>query len=129
MMRPVSAKLKSVFLVVAMLAASATQAGTLWCTGSVVELGVHLPNQLLVRLSSMNDRAVICFLDATYSAPGQLAGITSATTCKSMYANLLAARASGQTVQMVMDGDQVPAQCGSFANWSNVSLRYLSNWP
>jgi hypothetical protein len=126
-MSHISAKVKAVFVALAMSVGSATQAGSVWCTGTVVELGVHLPNQLLVRLSSMNERVVVCFLDATYSAAGQLGGSTSATTCKGMYANLLAARSLGQNVQMMMDGDQVPAQCSNFAGWSYVSLRYVAN--
>lgn len=128
-MKPISFKLKSVCLVLTLLGAPASQAGSLWCTGAVVELGVHLPNQLLVRLSSMNERAVVCFLDATYNAPGQLGGGTSATTCKALYANLLAARASGLPVQAMLDGDQVPAQCSGFAAWSYVSARYIANLP
>ena len=119
--------LKPMIVLTALAVSSATQAGTLWCTGTVAEIGVHLPNQLLVRLSTMNDRAVMCFLDAAYNTPGQLGGTISAATCKSMYVNLLAARASGQAVQMMMDGDQVPAQCNSFVSWSYVSLRYVSN--
>ncbi len=77
----------------------------------------------------MNARAVMCSLDGIYNSQGAPAGSISASTCKSMYANLLVARASGQTLQLMMDGDSMPAQCGGFGEWVYVSLRYVANLP
>ena len=122
-----SSELKSALLGLALIVAPATQAGTLICTGTAAEVSLHLPNQLLVRLSSMNDRVLVCLLDATHTVAGQLSGSTTATTCKGMYASLLAAKASGQPMQMVMDANVLPSACDTFAPWTPVSLRLLVN--
>lgn len=119
--------LKQGFVVLVLSVGSATHAGSLFCTGTIIEMGVHTPGLLLVRLSSMNARVVMCSIDTAYSTQGGPS--ITAPTCEGMYANLMAARASGQTVQLMMDGDAVPAQCSSFIEWTYVGLRYAANLP
>ena len=100
---------------------------TVVCAGTVEAVGVHLPGRVFLRLSSMNDSAIVCLLDADWAPPGSVSGSTSPSVCKSIYAALLLARDSRRPLNSVyMDGNTVPASCSAFGSWTEVSLRYFS---
>lgn len=113
-------------IVLAMLTSGA-QAASLYCNGATVAtLAFHQPGTLYVRLSNMNTAVGICSMTGDWIVPGSLMGATPATQCKTIYAALLAAKQSGQTVPaMLFDGDTVPANCMSFAPWAQANLRWM----
>jgi hypothetical protein len=105
-----------------------TYAATVACGGTVAKLAYHQPGRLMLQLSSMNVPVFICSPDSEWIVPGSLAGNTSAATCKTLYATLLSAKLTGATINaMHLDGDQVPASCNSFTNWTNVNVRYFEH--
>jgi hypothetical protein len=100
---------------------------TVVCAGTVEAVGVHLPGRVFLRLSSMNDSAIVCRLDADWAPAGAQSGPTTPSVCKSIYAALLLARDSRRPLDSVyMDGNTVPASCSAFGSWTEVSLRYFS---
>jgi hypothetical protein len=115
---------KSVVLLALVLAQTA-QAGSLNCTGTIAQLAYHQPDTLYIRLTSMNTVVSICSVDVVWVIPGSLAGNTSVSACKTMYAALLAAKVADRSVNVfLMDGDAVPASCTGFAAWTSVNVRY-----
>ncbi|SNB46510.1 hypothetical protein SAMN06269301_1977 [Geobacter sp. DSM 9736] len=117
----------TLLLLVVLLAVPASYAEAVVCGGTVQTLAYHQPGKLLLRLSSMNTPVYICSTDADWVVPGSLAGSTSPAACKAIYATLLAAKTSGAPIpDMYFDGDQLPANCISFAPWSEANVRYFS---
>src|SRR5687767_4330248 len=70
------------------------QAGSLICSGTVAQVAYHQPGLVLLRLSSMNTPIVICSTDRDFDVPGALASSTTPAACKTIQANLLAAKAT-----------------------------------
>lgn len=106
--------------------ATSARAATVICGGTVQKLAYHQPGQLMLQLSSMNYPVFICSTDGDWVVPGSLAGNTSPSTCKALYATFLTAKASGSTLSSVyFDGDGLPSSCNSFAPWTRVNLRYF----
>jgi hypothetical protein len=110
----------------AMLTTSA-QSASLYCAGgTVVTLAIHQPGTLYVRMSNMNTPVGICSMTGDWNPPGALVGATPPATCKSLYAALLVAKQTGQAVPVLLfDGDTVPANCMSFAPWTQANLRWI----
>lgn len=106
---------------------TSAQSAALYCNGSTVaQLSYHGAGTLYVRLANMNTAVGICSFDGEWVRPGTLTGPTSASSCKAIYAALLAAKHSGQPIaQMLFDGDQVPANCSSWGPWAQANLRYI----
>ncbi len=108
------------------LGMSQAHAGALYCNGQILELAYHQPGNLIIRTAGMNYGVVICSVNNEWVVPGSLAGNTSVSACKTMYATFLAAKLSGTPLgQLLFDGDSVPATCNSFAPWTNVNVRYF----
>jgi hypothetical protein len=115
-------------LALGLTAASNTYAANVVCGGTVAQLAYHQPGKLMLRLSSMNVPVFICSADSEWIVPGSVAGNTSASSCKTLYAALLSAKLAGSTVNsMYLDGDQVPTSCSSFTSWTNVNVRYFEH--
>ncbi|MEO7494488.1 MAG: hypothetical protein ABIT83_08305 [Massilia sp.] len=108
--------------------ASNANAGTLVCAGTVTELSFHAAASVLVRLSGMNTAVFLCSVDTAWQVPGFVVpAAMSPSACKTVYASLLAAKASNTTVgAMYFDADGLPANCTSFAPWQQVNLRYFN---
>lgn len=119
--------LSLVIACVLLLTSSAhAQVSTVVCTGTVAELGIHLPDKVYVRLTSMNAGVLICSMDAAWVVQGTQYGNTSPSTCKAIYSTLLAAKLSQSSIQsMYMDG-VVPSSCNSFSPWTPVSVRFTT---
>lgn len=118
---------RTLFLSIACLLAHGAGAASIVCTGTVVQLAYHQPGNLFLRLSSMNTAVGICSTDAEWVVPGSLAGNTTVSACKTLYATLMTAKVTGATFANVyFDGDQVPGSCTTFAPWTQVNLRYMS---
>jgi hypothetical protein len=100
------------------------QAGTVICEGTVEDLRFHQPGLIGLRLSSMNDFMWICNINEPFNPPG--ASTISTSTCKTIYATLLAAKISKLTVQGVyFDGDQVPSSCSNVQAGGSVFIRHF----
>lgn len=81
----------------------------------------------MLKLSGMNVPVFICSTDADWVVSGSLAGSTSPNACKTLYATFLTAKITGAVIHsMYFDGDQVPASCNAFANWTSVNVRYYN---
>jgi hypothetical protein len=106
---------------------SSAHSAALYCNGSTVaQLSYHGKGTLYVRLANMNTAVGICSFDADWAPAGSLTGTTSPSSCKAIYAALLAAKHSGQPIsQMLFDGEQVPANCSSWGPWAQANLRYI----
>jgi hypothetical protein len=82
--------LRSAWLVVALIAASGNaHANPIWCTGTISHLWVDNAGIVYVLPSWRQDHTAICVINGTWN------GIT-AELCRSWYALLMTARASGQ---------------------------------
>lgn len=103
----------------------AAGAATIVCEGTIVDLTIHQPGLVGLRLSSMSSPMYICRVDAEYRPLG--ADSISPATCKTMYAGLLAAKYSNATVRAAyFDGDQVPASCDTTQSGAQVFLRHFA---
>lgn len=81
----------------------------------------------MMRLSSMNAAISICSLNSEWMVSGSLAGNTTASACKAIYATMLTARSSGRPMTSVyFDGDAVPTACSSFVFMTLVNIRYFA---
>lgn len=100
-------------------------AATLTCTGTVEKLGLHAPNRILLKLSSMNTAVFICNPNANWSVSGT-AYTTSSETCKTMLSMLMHAKSTSSEMGSVwFDGDSVPASCNEWENWQNANVRFF----
>jgi hypothetical protein len=117
---------KSVYALILVLMSSTAHAGALYCNGgTVAQLSYHGKGTLYLRMSNMNTAVGICSFDGDWGPAGSLTGLTSPSTCKAIFAALLAAKHAGTPIpQLLFDGDAVPATCASFAPWAAVNLRY-----
>lgn len=119
--------LKHVLLTVLISIASTAHAANVICEGTVDILAYHQPGNLMLKLSGMNVPVFICSTDVDWVVPGSLSGNTSPNACKALYATFLTAKVTGAVIHnMYFDGDQVPASCNSFANWTQVNVRYYT---
>ncbi len=107
------------------LAASSASAGTIVCTGKVLEIGYHQPGLVMLRIEGMNTAVYVCNLAASWAAAGSLAAAAPPESCRAMLSAMMAAKASGAVMQAVyFDGDAVPSSCGSFVAQSQVNVRH-----
>jgi hypothetical protein len=84
--------LRSVWLVVALIAASGNaHANPIWCTGTLSHLWVDSGGVVQVLSSWRQDHTAICSITTTWNA-------IPVDVCRSWYALLLTARASGQRI-------------------------------
>jgi hypothetical protein len=121
-----SARKALVASIVAMMSVGA-QAATIVCSGTIDTLqfdATSTGGYLSIKLSSMNTSVYFCDPDGTFSAAGNSYSI-SATTCRTLYATFLAAKASGQPLTSVyFDGSAVPAVCDGWAQWQSANIRH-----
>jgi len=114
-------------LALALTAATAVNAlaGNVVCSGTVDVLAYHQPGRLMIKLSSMNTAVFICSTDADWTVAGSLAGTTTPSACKALYATFLSAKLTRAPINnMYFDGDDVPASCNSFSPWMGANVRY-----
>ena len=115
---------KLLFIVVALITTS-LQAGTLVCSGTVEKIGLHAPDKIMLKLSSMNTAIFICNPNTNWTISGT-SYTTSAKTCSSMLAMFMHAKATNASVGSVyFDGAAVPTSCDSWANWSSANIRFF----
>ena len=92
------------------------------CTGTVLTIGVHGTNRVMLQLSGMNAIVQICDL-------GQTVGTTypnTADQCKADYSTLVTAYAMGQNVNVWFDNVQTGTNCSNFAPWELAVARWVS---
>jgi hypothetical protein len=100
-------------------------AGTLACVGTVENVSFHSPGRYMLKLSSMNVPVFFCSPDLEWVVPGT-GYTTTPANCRMLYATFLAAKLAGGTLNYVhFDGDQVPASCDAWPNWSIANIRYF----
>lgn len=98
-------------------------AATLTCTGTVEKLGLHAPDKIMLKLSSMNTAVFICDPSANWSVSGT-SYTTSAETCKTMLSMLMHAKSMGSEMGSVwFDGDDVPSNCTEWESWQEANVR------
>jgi hypothetical protein len=117
-------------LLAALLVVGATKnvaAAELWCGGKVAELAFHQPGKIVLRLSSMNSVIVICSVDGDWNVPGSRGGVTTTSSCKTMYATLLAAKHANVSLgSVVFDANVLPTACTGFTPWQEVNVRFIN---
>ncbi len=100
--------------------------GTVICSGKIERLSYHAPNQLMIKLDSMNAPVFFCNPDAEFSVPGT-AYVTGPDTCKALYSTFLAAKMAGRTISsMYFDGDDAPSTCNSWGDWKKANIRHYA---
>jgi len=100
-------------------------AGTLTCSGTVAQIGLHATDRLMIRLSSMNTAVFVCNPNANWSVSGTNYQ-TGAETCKTMMSMFMTAKATGKSIGNVwFDGDDVPQNCSSWENWKSANVRHF----
>ncbi|NRA72434.1 MAG: hypothetical protein HRU24_15565 [Gammaproteobacteria bacterium] len=107
------------------ICAGNTFAGALYCGGKVEKLGLHASDQIMLKLSSMNQAVFICSPNKKWTVVG--AGYTtSAEMCSSILSMLMHAKATNTTLDtMLFDGDNVPSNCTSWQSWKKANIRYF----
>jgi len=114
-------------LLVSMLMACSLSAhsAALICSGTVEVLSYHANNKLMIKLSNMNTAVSFCSPDSEWVVSGTPYK-TGPQTCQTLYSTFLAAKLAGKSVSNVyFDGDQVPASCNSWSNWSVANIRHF----
>ncbi|MBW3532989.1 MULTISPECIES: hypothetical protein [Shewanella] len=102
-----------------------SHAATIQCGGTVEKVGLHAPDGIMLKLSSMNNAVFICNPNSEWSVSGT-PYITSAETCKSMLSMLMHAKATQADMGSVwFDGDDVPATCSTWEAWKHTNVRYF----
>ena len=113
-------------LMVASVFSSASFAGTKTCTGTVEKVGLHAPDKLMLKLSSMNKPVFICSPEYKWTVAGT-SYTTSAETCKMMFSMLMHAKSTQANMGSVwFDGDDVPTDCSSWGSWKRANVRYFT---
>ena len=101
-------------------------AGTITCTGTVAKLGLHAPDKLMLKLSSMNNPVFICSPEYKWTVAGT-SYTTSAEMCKMMLSMLMHAKSTHADMGSIyFDGNDVPTDCGSWGSWKRVNVRYFT---
>ncbi len=118
---------KFAFVAIFTALTATANAASLYCNGGkVASLSYHGKGTIYLKMSNMNTPVGICNLDADWGPTGSMTGVTSPSSCKAIYAALLAAKHAGNTIpQLLFDGDSVPTSCTTFAHWSQVNLRFM----
>lgn len=91
------------------------------CGGTILTVGVHGTNRVMLQLAGMNTIVQICNL-------GQTVGTTypnTADQCKAQYATLLQAYAMGSTVNVYFDDAVTGTSCTTFAPWELAVARWV----
>jgi hypothetical protein len=100
-----------------------TNAATLQCSGTVENIGLHAPDKIMLRLSSMNTAVFICNPSELWTVSGT-SYKTSAETCKMMVSMLMHAKSTKAEMGNVwFDGDDVPESCNSWQSWKTTNVR------
>ena len=110
------------------LTGTAAQAGTVVCGGTIEVLNFDSTNAgggtLSIKLSTMNTTVYFCDTESAFTAPGNSYSIAP-STCRTMYATFLAAKASGQSLSNVyFDGSSVPTSCSGWTAWQAANIRH-----
>ena len=101
-------------------------AGQVVCSGKVEILSYHSPDSMMVKLSSMNTAVFFCSPDKTWTVAGTNY-TTGPETCKVLYSTFMSAQLAGKTVESVyFDGDNTPASCNQFQDWSRFNIRHFN---
>lgn len=100
-------------------------ASGLTCGGQVQTIAYHTGVGYMLKLTSMNTPVFICDPDGTFTTDGTT-NSTGPETCKSLVSTFISAKAMETNVnQVVFDGNNVPADCTSWAGWSYAVIRYI----
>jgi hypothetical protein len=105
--------------------AASSDAAELICNGKVDILSYHSPNNLMIKLSSMNQAVFFCSPDIEWKVAGTQY-VTGPETCKTLYSTFLAIKMSEKSIaRMHFDGDQVPNDCNGWGGWQKANIRYF----
>ncbi|AZZ95774.1 hypothetical protein [Pseudoalteromonas sp. R3] len=100
-------------------------AGTLQCSGTVDKIGLHAPDRVMLKLSSMNKAVFICNTNAEWSVSGT-PYTTSAQTCNALLSMLLYAKSTNTDMGHVwFDGNDVPTSCNGWEDWKSANIRHF----
>ena len=103
---------------------SNVSAAELVCSGTVEEVSYHANDQMMVRLSSMNNAVFVCNTEIPWSVTGT-GYVTGPKTCAALYSTFLAAKLSGKPItSMYFDGADVPATCNGWGAWMKANIRH-----
>lgn len=104
---------------------SFAHAGTITCNGTVDRIGLHAPDRIMLKLSSMSNPVFICNPNKEWGVPGTTY-TTSSETCKSMLSMLMHAKSTNAQMGSVwFDGDDVPSSCNEWGSWKKANVRYF----
>ena len=108
------------------LIANITFAGTIQCTGTVEKVGLHAPDKLMLKVSSMNQGVFICSPEYKWTVAGT-SYTTGAETCKAMLSMFMHAKSTQADMGRIwFDGDDVPTDCSSWGSWKRANVRYFT---
>ena len=89
------------------------------CAGTIEILGVHSPNNVILKLSGMNTLVKICDLESEVGNSYPI----STEQCKISYSTLLAARAMNKTMTIYFDNIPSATSCSNFSNYELATAR------
>lgn len=92
------------------------------CRGTIVKLGVHGTDKVILKLSDMNTVVQICHLNEIV---GSAYPITP-EQCKAAYSTLLTAYSLGKTISVTFDNVQNGTSCSTFSSWELATARWVS---
>ena len=119
--------MKKILLLSSLLVSLNSFAGTLVCDGVVETVGYHGNNNLMFKLSSMNNYVFFCNPSAEWTVTGATGRTMNPETCKSLFSLFLTARSTKEAISKVhFDGDDVPSKCSEFGSMKKVFIRYVS---
>lgn len=97
------------------------------CSGTVVSIGVHSTDKIVVRLSNMANKVYACNLTQTIGVDFPVAP----SQCKVAYATLLLAYVNKKAVTIYFDNVESGKQystgeCSQIKPWELATIRYVS---
>jgi len=116
--------MKKILLALSLFSSSAF-AGTLACTGTVEQIGLHAPDKIMLRLSSMNTAVFICSTKNNWSVAGT-SYQTGVETCNAIWSMLMHAKSTKAEMGKVwFDGEDVPTDCNQWETWKAANIRHF----
>lgn len=92
------------------------------CQGTVALLGLHSPNAVYLKLSSMNTLVEICNL----KGPLGVTHPVQPEQCNAIYSTLLAAYSMQKNVTVLFDNVQTGTNCTNFQAWEMATTRWVT---
>jgi hypothetical protein len=118
--------LHSVAVLLASFVTVQANAGTITCSGRILQVSYHSPDAFMIQLESMNLPVIFCRSNASYSVSGTTY-TTSPESCRTLVGMFTAGKIAERSIGvMYFDGDAVPSACNAWPAWQSVNIRHFA---